>query len=526
MNQGNIAESIRALNAIEIGSRGTGDPILEAQKSLVEVNEKLKSEIERLTGTLANDLVPLLKDLTPTLKSFAEIVGSLSTSEVVGGLAALTLGPSALRLGGKGLLQGAKLAGRGYAGSGIAGGIGTGVASGMVLSAPIILGANMYDDSLTATSEQLQKQLDTQNPLISKLLEQAKKFEAMGDNLRASRTKIDAQLLNMSPAGKQLNVGSFGYVQNAEFTPEQQKQIAKLSEQRKRIQDQIDGIVDVVKQNQEVVETTKEMNKAVETATQEVQKFAQKIDKVSVAQPDALLQKALAREHLNLGLNLGQSETELRKLELEIAKTNPFGVLGSGQQVKAVHEALEKENKILNEILSTIDVSTIQGQMDANGIRKAILSNTLEERNNLKSLRDAFLGDALGQASQLGRFEAIIMTTEKNTMRALRNGIFNPPKELQGILGNISHSVVPQQPRTAMQVLMDNELSIDMPSIGGSRSRMSINSQSNDKVHLLNECSKALKKLADIIGADDSRLTEYFNESVSKRYNRLGTINP
>jgi len=459
-SQNNITETIRALNALQISqSKSTGDPIIDAQRELSKVVEKLKAEFELLSSTVASDLIPILRDLIPELKRLLGFLGGLSTKELIGA----GIGVGALAIAGPAIARGGlKIAGRALIPSAL-GVSKAGIAGAATVAAPIVAGGAIAIHQTNKTKQSLQEALsatERQSLGLRRLDELALKLESEGKPKRAKRVRIERQIANISPAKTESSF-LFGPQLTGEFTKNQNRQLAKLNKQRSAVQKDINNLQTRATTENKVISENREQTKALENSSKAVDNFADKLKKTPTPQSkiDTDLSLILKRAELQFGAVEQQSISALKRIELESAKVNIFGVLAAQNEAESFIKQLRIQEKVLNEILSTLDVSTVQGRIEANQLLLQIKSLRLEEKQLRRSMVTAFLDQTLQQASNAGIFNKLIVTADKNLFRGLQKGMIgkNVPREL---VGSIDKNLPRRKPQTAQQLFGKNPFKI------------------------------------------------------------------
>jgi len=528
-----VASQLRnALDLVKSAEQGKVDPVTEAALKLKGTMDQLNAEFEKLATTGAKALNVALAGFNkvpeglklPALGAAAVLGaggGSLLASTLAGVGGAVGLGvtgralksgkrlisrvPGALQSGagvvGRGL-QGAKglavrglgLAGRGLAlGSGIgltgAAGI-AGAATGVGL--PAIIGAGLIRRESERAARDFQSVLDSFGGTSGlDALARGTSTSTKRDQLKKERRKLESILSGITPGG---TTGSLllGQVPSGEFTKEQKNQIEKLRESIRSIQDQT-RILDAAKMRQD------SNTKAVVDATKSVQGLSISAKNSGDRLAD-LQQQAVRQQALQLPRELQASITALARQQKSFAEQTPFGVLSAFSEIQAVNASLQKETEVLQEILALQDQTTTTGKIQALQLRTQIVGLRTESRSNLRSLQQAFIDNALSQASQAGRFEKIIINQNKNLGIGLRKNLIGLPSFIKNrIAGSIDPNVQPNMPIRAFDVLKLAQPQPQQPR----RKQIRVPSQQPDMSTLLRSTAKAFNKAANVISRQD-----------------------
>lgn len=536
-NLGNVDLATSIANAIEFktqSEQGKLDPILEAAKV---ANQSLQ-ELDKAFIDVANSLT---KTVLPALQKFNDLSSSTKSGLVVGGAVTALVGSSALRIPGvgKGIVTGSKFAGKGIArggrglvglgGRGLSGvqglaargvgaagsgltalnGIGltgaagvAGVATGVGI--PAIIAAGLIRQESERASRDFQSVLDSMggsNGLDA--LARGTPRDSERNKLKADKRKLEAILGGIRPAG---TTGSLllGQVPSGEYTAEQEKQIAKLRESIRAIQDQI-RTIDSAKTKQS------QQTEAIAESVQAVKNLSGTTNELTDLQ-----RRAVKLEELQLPRELQSSVTALARQQKDLASIGPFQTLGAFSEIQAVNQSLQKEIEVLNKILALQDESTTRGQIQANELRTQIVGLRTEQKSNLRSLQTAFLDSALSQAfGANGHFSKIVLNQERALGIQLRKGLVGvDPFIRQKLAGNIDPNRAPAHSVRGLDVLR-------MAQPSPSKKQIRVSSQQPDMGTLLRSTAKAFGKAADLIDQDSPMgvETEY-------QQNRLGSVNP
>lgn len=551
-NVGFASQLKNAFALVEAGDNGTVDPLTKAALDASKSIEKLKDDFIKLSATVANEL-------QPNIKKLADFIGSLSSTETMLGAGALVgagvlgsaaigsaakLLPKAIGLGARGMygtasgLAGASGAaargiGGAYTGLGLgtgAGGLATGFSNGMMLAAPIIIGGQLYDDALQETSKQFEQ--STNNPHIKRLLEQADRLQNEGRFVAAKRNRLTAQLQGIEPASKARFAGLFGTeALTGDFTPSQQKQIAKLRDQIKQLDGMTDSQIDVVTANEKTSKSLftftsllDKSQKALDALEEKAKNFKAPANAPGSNTRIAALQDAsIQRTNLTQSLELQQAATELDRIRKQIVETLPMGSIFSLPQLQALNKSLDAETSILEQLLTIAKTdSSHAGMMEQANLQAKILGNELQKRQNNRFLIDALKDAAIGEVIYSGAFEKIISTSDKNVRQALSMGIFSQNPWTPLIHGNVNPNVTPQQPRTALELLQQ---SYDSTIFNNSSKVKSAVPSTNDPTRLLKTAADCLIKLSNVLGVrfeQIDELAERENKAVQRK--RLPTM--
>lgn len=211
----------------------------------------------------------------------------------------------------------------------------------------------------------------------------------------------------------------------------------------------------------------------------------------SRARLEQLQQRAVQIQQLALTAGEQASVTAIKRLELQLAKTQLFGGILSGPQVRELVEAIRQQISILEQQLKATDTSTREGRMGANQIRQAILRLQIEERQSTLDLRRAILDSEINKVFRGGRsgaFANILLTNQKNVAAGLRLGIFR--KDIPEILGEVGVNKG-IRPRDVLEVLQQQQ----------SRRSKPISKPSNvkDVAEGVNAAADILKKVVPMI---------------------------
>jgi len=135
---------------------------------------------------------------------------------------------------------------------------------------------------------------------------------------------------------------------------------------------------------------------------------------------------------LNLDNAIKAGEVALRQQEYERQKMSILGPLGSQKELNSVIEAINEQIEVLEKILGQTDTSTKQGIIDSNSIKLEISKLRTEEKSLRKELLDAFLSQIVATALGAGKFEKILISSNKNLAEALRIGAVKKNPYLTG----------------------------------------------------------------------------------------------
>lgn len=536
-NISNIEQATSLSNALSLVSADEGnnlDPLLKAAIETSKSIERLKSDFESVSDKMVNRFLPAIEKLSEVIESLSPtqtMIGAGLTAAAViagpslawnAGKAIAGTGARGMAGAGRGLLSpGGAAAGKvatgiGEAYTGVTGGasIATGLASGMVLSAPIIIGAEMYDDALAESSSEFQRLLDVDNPAMKKLLKQAEKFREKGDMLRYKRTMIDRQLLSMTGNETERNVGLFGTkILSGDFSESQKKQIDRLSKQRAALQEQITASEAITVTTDDSQKSFLALNKIVETLQNTLVDVSDKFKAVKA--PALSSQPALQRmQSASLALtDLGTTLTEqsaiadLKRQQKEFASIGPFGSITSLGTIKDLNLSLDDQLKTMREMLKIAqEDNSSTGRLRQYQIQGQIMAAEIEKKQNLRGWMDALTDLSLQQAMAIGRYEAIIVQQDKNLMRGLQKGMIGWDAVTQRVaFGNIDSTIQPQQPQTAYEVMQ--RMQSTSPVSSGAGGSFISNNETNP-VKLLKQCAKGLEKAANMLGVKLEAITD------------------
>lgn len=533
--QNNVTETLRALNALGVTNLPTtGDDILDIQRELVKTTEKLKAEFERFSSTVAKDMVGSIKQLTEKLGKILEFLGGLSTKEFAIGAGVAAIGTGALAFGGSAIARaGLKLAVRG--GGAL---LPAGLAGAAAVAAPIAIGGAIAIHKTNQTKQSLREALsanERQSLGLRRLDESALRLERDGHPLRAKRTRIERQITAISPAKTESSF-LFGNQLTGEFTPQQNRQLAKLNKQRSAIQNDIDSLQTREQIETKVIQSKRKEIKSVEDATKSVNNFAEKLKKAPVTETkiDRDLSLLFKRADLEINAIESQSQTALRRTELEIAKIGPFGILQAGQEASKFLDQLQSQEAVLREILGTLDLSTREGRIHGNQLLLQVRNLQREEKELRRSLVTAFLDQSLSQALGAGRFSKILVTSDQNVGIGLRQGVFGLPKDIRKqLLGSVDPKLPKVQPRTALEVLQGRspfdirkltpKMSNKRQSQKTRKSNLSGSTSGDSLINIGNE----LKKVGQQIKTENQDVDNKLNEPITTYAgNRLINVQP
>ncbi len=476
-----------ALSLVSQDQQGALDPLTKAALDASKSIESLKAKFESVADKLTNRLLP-------AIESVAGFVDGLSPNQTLGlgigaGIAAIAgpslawnAGKAIVGTGARGVAAGtrgvaaaggaaARAVGSAYTGLGVSGSglaladsIATGVAGGGVLAAPIVLGSALYTSSLESSSAQFAKQLDISNPQIKKLLEQADKFHNQGDPLRARRSRIDAQILNMTPSGTQFNIGSFGQVQNNSYTPQQERALQRLREQRRVVADQIEAQQAVTVTTDRQVKSYFSLEKSITQAKDSFLELAEKVNGAKApglsTQPasnlSTLQDASLALTEFATTLSEQQAQSEIFRLQKQYKELLPMGSMFALPELNTLNASLDEQVKTLEQMLKIAQADSSQtGRMRQYDLQAQILSKQLEKRQNnrflIEAMKDAAIGEAIGAGAH---FEKIVVDSNQNLLRGLQKNMIGLAEPVRSIVaGSNDPWKEPQMPRTIMDIL-------------------------------------------------------------------------
>ena len=498
----NVQAITSALNALEIGDLKVDnklDPMLQAAVEFKTTGNRLADAFDKLSANLTQDLLPVIQSLTTVMEKIAGVVGGLSTKELigygVGGLTALELAKYGLKRG-VGSLFGS-LFGRGFprgvpgmppAGFGGGGGLripgmrpalpgrfippgglgpnGFPVISPLRLPAGGAVGVGLAGAAAagsvytavrsgqTAYAERGALEAIQNTQQDSRVFQLANRMKQSAttelDRLRAKRKSLDA-MIGSTVGGTGIKKDFVGRMLGfyGNFPQADQKQLEQLREQRAAVQRQIQALqkqqpTSIPSIVTDVFDSIRSgLDKAKDAAEQFKSGMDNLVQKGLEANLKRLQQQAARREHLALTATEQGALTQLSRLEFDIARTTPFGTIGAMGQFLVLQKQLNREIQSLTEVMNNIDISTQQGRIESARLNAQIKSLRLEEKQRGLEMTKAMMSSIQAQAFNVGKFEKIIITQEKNVRKGLQMGVVKAFSPITGVTGQPSRGRKP-----------------------------------------------------------------------------------
>lgn len=490
----NVGAVTSALNALQVGQLAKDDkldPLLKSAVEMQEASHRVADTFDRLTDTVAKDLAPHIETLTGLLEKLAEKIGGLSTGELVGGAAALWLGPKVLKGVGRGIGRGAGRllprllplggggagAGAGAAGAGGAGILGASVpAAALAIPAVLAVGGGIAGDKINRDTIRLMETAERQNA-DNRLAIVAR---ANRDNAKTRREELVAKRQQLAFMASQTSTPlvdeDSGWLDKllvkvglVASLPDQSRQLAQIQDQYRKVQEEIRLIDEAAAKDGATTQTPRSpavkvfdlIKRGAEAAKAGVAKVTEAMkklrEKAAEARLEELQRQAAERTRLDLSAAEQASITQLRRLEFEVARTTPLGTVGAVNELNALQRALREEMRRLQELLESVDTSTTQGAIESNKIKAQVAQLRIEEKQNAMKLHRALLDSILAEAMGAGRFRKILVTPDQNLELGLRKNII---KEMPAFTGSKTPSGrrprrITHKPQEGSEALID-----------------------------------------------------------------------
>jgi hypothetical protein len=497
----NLAETQQRANA------GTLPPILETTVKLNEAFESLDSVVRDITKTIATVVLPLLRKFTALdPKSQRNLILGAGAAGVVGSLGVGKLITNSI---GKAVATATGASAGASTGAATGSGLLAGIGGGLALAAPLVAGEEILRRSLNKTSDDLQRLLN-EGPNRLADLARSSPADTERDRLVKRRRKLEATLAGFRPAGTESNF-LLGQVPSGQFTSQQQEQIKSIRDSIRTVQLQIKTVGGATR-------TQKENTEAVKQAIK-VNKQAPKLRPKAPTLTDAQ-ERAIALDATRLPSQLGSSELATLRAQRATAQIGPFGSIGSFGETVRLSEGIDRQISILQEQAKLMMDGTNQGRINANLVIAGIENLKAEQKSNTQQLVNSFLNSSIQQAfGSIGRFEKIIINSQKNLGLGLRSGSLGlpglDPRIERSIVGSVDPIRMPRQSITPQQVLRASKGS-------------SFSGVGNDPAKLLMDTADNMRRGAKNLERAATGMTDVVDNQLTTEYasNRLGSVMP
>jgi hypothetical protein len=529
----NIGAVSTALNALDISKgaeSGKLDPMLQAATEFAEVGNRLADSFDQVADTVVKDLLPHISKLTDTAADLAAKLGGLSTTDVALGAAALLLGPSILKGGGKlalkGLGKGAtrllpRLLPAGGAGAAGAGGAASVPAAALAIPAALAVGGGLAGDKINRDTIRYMQEAERANG-DNALAELARHNK---DNAKNRRELLVAKRQRLSFMASQTSspvvdedssfldrtLRAVGLVPDL---PDQSKQLAQIQAQLAAVNAEIAAIDQGTAKNapiaakdaksRPVVKLMEWIKRGANTAKRGVDALGKSLKELEQKALEAnlkkLQQQAAKRQQLELTASEQASLTQLARIEFQIAQTSPFGVAASRAGMESLLGRIADEIAALEDYLANIDQSTAQGRIEANKTRGEIAQLRLERKQINRQFLDALKGLAISEAlGASGAFKKIILDQNNALAIALEKGIFRD--DLPEVTGSIGPSKG-LKPRSIKDIIAGNGTGKSVVhQSGGAASKDDAAEQASELAKNARKNAEMMQRLAELLGA-------------------------
>ena len=500
-SQYNLPEFSRASNALTSAE----DPALKLRSEFLDVLEQLKLSFEKLVVTVGTSLVPLMEKLTPTIKRLLDVLGGLSSSQVAVGAGAVV----AARYGLPALIKGGASGAAGGAAKGL-----VGRAIGSTVALPLIAGmahTNARDKYAKVATDAMKEQsikhsraikrdtdaIEKRSRAESRATEAVRKTAQVQDSLSAKILKRDSLIMPTQVAEGLANLSreKLGLSQLSVFGTKQapaetQNLIKSLNDQKALLEQSLATVDEDTSQG--------------------------KIDANNLRTSITSLEREVKANSIGLQtmpLEFQTTLSELKRAEMQSKSITPYGLIGAFPELQAVNSSLQKEIEILNQIAASTELTAFEQVR----VKQAIISREIEQKQNLRSLMEAYRDMGLQQVAMSGAgHRSIIVTQDQNLGIGLRKGMISSmvPRE---IVGNINPKITPLLPKTAAEILGHNPFSSSRGAVKAKKGSSSAESMKN-----LGEMAiEIAKQLRDEFNGIHNELAEPIGSYASGRLNSV-----